>query len=80
MLARKEIQLQTGLWTGAVHSNNTLSKERLELDPKHLKDNGKPLIGPSNKDSKGQILFLSAIKTVTGDSTKEGGKGVKYFF
>lgn len=79
-MARKENQLQTGLWTSGVLHSNTLSKDRLEFDPKHLKDNGKTLIGPSNKDSKGQILFVSATKTFTGGNTKEGGKDVKYPF
>lgn len=80
MLARKEIQLQIGLWTGGVLNSNTLSKDKLAFDPKHLKDNGKTLIEPRNKNSKGQILFISAIKAVTGDNMKEGGKGVKYPF
>lgn len=57
MLPRKKIQLQTGLWTGAVLHNKTLSKDRLEFDSKHLKNNGKTSTGPSNKDSKGHILF-----------------------
>lgn len=80
MLARKEIQLQTGLWTGSVLHNNTSSKDRLVFDSKHLKGNGKTLIGLSNKENKEQILFLSAIKTVSGDNIKEGEKGVKYPF
>lgn len=78
MLATKEIQLQTGLRTGGVLHNNTLSKDRLVFDSKHLKDNGKT--GPSNKDIKGQILLLSAIKTVTGGNTKDRRKAVKYPF
>lgn len=60
--------------------NNTLSKDRLEFDSKHLKDTRKTLIGPSKKDSKGQILFISAVKTATGNNLKDVGKDVKFPF
>lgn len=36
MLAKKEIQLQTGLWTGGVLYNNTLGKDRLEFNSNSL--------------------------------------------
>lgn len=57
-------------WTvdcaGGVLHNSTLSKNRLEFDPNHLKDNGKTLIGASNKDSKGQILFVVPQRLLLG--------------